>query len=219
MDLRRLLALPSVLALIGANLVPLVGAVFFGWSLAEILLLFWLESAVIGLFTVVKLVMTGGGKAFFQVPFFLMHFGIFMFVHLLFLLILFVGPELLGRGVAGLLPFFRNVALGAVTLLASHAISFWINFVNGPERRGDPDKIFVAPYPRVVAMHLTIILGSFLVAAFDDPRGALAILVGVKIVVDVASHSWERSRLAPPAASTPPAEDEERALAALLDER
>jgi len=38
---------PTIIALIVANLVPLVGILFFDWSLFTIMFFFWLESAVI----------------------------------------------------------------------------------------------------------------------------------------------------------------------------
>ena len=39
---------PSVLLLIGANLVPLIGVLFFKWDIFSIMLLYWLESGVVG---------------------------------------------------------------------------------------------------------------------------------------------------------------------------
>ena len=47
---------PSVLVLLLANLVPLAGVVFFGWSVFPVMLLFWLENVVVGVFHVLKLV-------------------------------------------------------------------------------------------------------------------------------------------------------------------
>ncbi len=40
------------IALVVGNLLPLLGALFFGWSFSEILWLYWLESAIIGFFTI-----------------------------------------------------------------------------------------------------------------------------------------------------------------------
>src|SRR5204863_10015123 len=46
---------PSGLALIGANLVPLAGVLFFGWDLSSVMVLFWAESGVIGFYTALKM--------------------------------------------------------------------------------------------------------------------------------------------------------------------
>jgi hypothetical protein len=43
----RHLLRPSVLILVAANLVPLVGVIFWGWDAFVLLMLYWLETAVI----------------------------------------------------------------------------------------------------------------------------------------------------------------------------
>lgn len=46
---------PSILALVSANLIPLVGVFYLGWDAFLILLLYWLENAVTGFYTILKL--------------------------------------------------------------------------------------------------------------------------------------------------------------------
>lgn len=50
----------SIYFLIIANLIPLVGVIFFGWNLFSILIAYWLENIVIGIFTVFKIMMAEG---------------------------------------------------------------------------------------------------------------------------------------------------------------
>jgi hypothetical protein len=50
----------SAIVLVLANIVPLIGIYLFGWSEAEILLLYWSESAIIGFFNVVKMLLAKG---------------------------------------------------------------------------------------------------------------------------------------------------------------
>ena len=40
----RLLLRPSVLILVAANLVPLIGVIFWGWDAFVLLMLYWLEA-------------------------------------------------------------------------------------------------------------------------------------------------------------------------------
>ena len=47
---------PSVLILVAANLLPIVGVVFWGWDAFVLLMLYWLETAVIGFWTIVRVV-------------------------------------------------------------------------------------------------------------------------------------------------------------------
>ena len=74
----------TVLALVAANLIPLAGALFFGWDLGTIMLLYWAESAIIGLFNIGKMIAVGGWGAIFLCVFFCVHFGGFMAGHFIF---------------------------------------------------------------------------------------------------------------------------------------
>ncbi len=47
---------PSGLALIAANLLPLLGVIFLGWDAFAILLLYWAENVVIGAINVLKII-------------------------------------------------------------------------------------------------------------------------------------------------------------------
>ena len=50
----------AVAALVGANLLPLAGVVWWDWSVFEVLLLYWLESGVVGALNVPKILLAGG---------------------------------------------------------------------------------------------------------------------------------------------------------------
>ena len=84
------LASPSTLALIIANLVPVAGTLFLGWNLSHVMVIYWAESAVIGFFTLCKIVVIGRWGALLAGPFFVGHFGGFMAVHFLFIYTIFV---------------------------------------------------------------------------------------------------------------------------------
>ena len=47
----------ALFVLVASNAIPLVGVIFFGWDLQEILLLYWAEIGIIGVFTLLKMVM------------------------------------------------------------------------------------------------------------------------------------------------------------------
>ena len=51
----RYLLLPSTLILLAANLVPLVGVLLWGWDAFVLLMLYWLETAVIAFWTIVRI--------------------------------------------------------------------------------------------------------------------------------------------------------------------
>lgn len=47
----------SAVSLVGANLVPLAGVVFWQWSVSSIVILYWFENVVIGLINVARMLM------------------------------------------------------------------------------------------------------------------------------------------------------------------
>lgn len=52
-------------------------------------------------------------------------------------------------------------------------------------------KLMMTPYPGMVALHVTIIVGAFAVMAMESPLPMLAALVVLKIVIDLAPHRRE----------------------------
>ena len=53
----------AVLALLATNAVPLVGVIAFGWSVQTLLLLYWLESGVVGAYNVPKIRRAHGAES------------------------------------------------------------------------------------------------------------------------------------------------------------
>jgi hypothetical protein len=127
-------------------------------------------------------------------PFFLVHYGIFWLGHGVFVWVafpfLFAGPDAeVSR------PDPSVVLAAAVALAVSHAASFLFNWLGGGEFRvSSPMAEMRAPYARVVVLHLTILLGAFAVAIIGAPIGALVVMVGLKIALDLSAHLGERQR-------------------------
>jgi hypothetical protein len=87
----------SVVLLIAFNLVPLIGVLAWGWNVATLLVLYWVENGIVGVLNVpkmllargpgqtelgvVKLTTTGPVSRVGQVLFFLVHYGMFWLVH------------------------------------------------------------------------------------------------------------------------------------------
>ena len=87
----------SVLALIVANLVPLYGVFRLHWPVFPILLLFWMENVVVGVFNVFKMLVASPAEPAtwltksVMIPFFCVHYGMFTLVHGIFVFVLFGG--------------------------------------------------------------------------------------------------------------------------------
>jgi hypothetical protein len=185
------------LALLAANLVPLAGVLMFGWDLKSIMVLYWAESAIIGFYTVLKMFVVSGWAALIAAPFFVGHFGGFMVMHFLFLYAFFIrsGPSTLAAEpgarealVAIFLPLWRPLA----GMAFSHGVSFVDNFIGHREyEHATVSGLMTAPYNRIMVMHLTILLGGWMVMLFRLPVAGLSVLVILKTLVDWRAHRAE----------------------------
>ena len=203
----------AVVVLIVANLIPLVGVLFFGWNVWMILIVYWLENGVVGVFNVLKMSKAqgapGASAASWRVngrpaadmskagliPFFIVHYGIFWLVHGVFVwtLPLFGSMESETATVdmtTGFQPL--TIPLAVLALTISHGVSYWFNFIKGGEylRTSAAAQMF-APYGRLVILHVTIIIGGMAIAFTGAPVAAVAILVALKTAMDVGFHLAE----------------------------
>lgn len=186
----------STVALIIANLIPLGGVLLDGWSISEIMVLFWAESAVIGFFNLCKMWQVGGWSVLFYGPFFVGHYGAFMVVHLLFIYGFFGGDPLDNIDVTTteVLADFVRLWPALLGFFISHGISWFVNFRGRREFEGrDMNRQMSEPYRRIIIMHVTIICGGFLVMAFGTILPALILLILLKISADLRAHMREHS--------------------------
>jgi hypothetical protein len=168
------LSLASALALIAANLVPLLGVLLAGWKLAGVIVLFWAESAVIAFYTLLKMAVVGRWVAIYE---------LFVIGHT-------------GRAPGAddaLAGVFAPLWPALLALFVSHGVSFVSNFLRRREHAGMTlGALMSAPYNRVVLMQLTLIFGGWILLLIRDPRPALALLIVLKVGADLYAHRRER---------------------------
>ena len=190
----------SVIAIILTNLMPIYGVLFMGWQVFPILLLFWIENLIIGVSNVFKMLLASPGNfgqwfaKIVMIPFFCVHYGMFTLVHGFFILVFFGGfsktgtPFPSGNDIWGLV---ANLQLGwaVLGLIISHTISFITNYIgNGEYKTSTLSELMAQPYGRVVILHLTILLGGFMVMALGSPMIGLILLITLKTFVDIKAH-------------------------------
>lgn len=191
------LTAPSSLALIAANLLPLAGVFSGHITLAQLMVLFWSENAIIGFFALVKISIVGRWGALLVGPFFVGHFGGFMAVHFMFVYMLFVG-EPAGGGtlpaLSALTALYKPLWPLAGALLLSHALSFMLNFIGrGEYRSATVNALMAAPYKRIVALHVTLIAGGWMAAFLHSTAPAVALLIALKLGGDLYAHTREHA--------------------------
>ena len=198
---------PSLIALIVANAFPIVGVLFLGWQVFPLVLLYWLENVVVGGYNVAKMLLAHprepiywAGKAFL-IPFFIVHFGGFTYVHGM-LIVAFFGPK--GPSPFDLVPQVlsairdNQLGWGVVSLVASHGFSFYWNYLrNGEYQRASLNVLMGQPYSRVIVLHLTVLFGGWIVMLLGSPLLALVLLVAIKTAADLGAHTAERRKFAP----------------------
>lgn len=188
---------PRSLLLVAANLLPVFGVVLMGWDTFVLIALYWLETAVIGFWTLVGIMRAPGSPPnLFGTPggspvprlamalFILAHAGIFMFVHFMFVLAIFgSGWESRIGGPLDLvttlvLPLGLWVPLGALFVMRGMAI------VGVPRETLDTHTVVIGLYVRIIVLHMTIIFGAMLSLLIHSVIG-LVLLVGLKTLADL----------------------------------
>lgn len=182
-------SIPSAIGLVVANVVPLVGVIWFGWSLFGVMWLYWAENGIIGAFALARILTAGEGAFLSRLGmgvFFAIHFGLFWAVHGLFVVTLFSD----GHGSAFEDNVFPLVPIeGLIPLVLSHGASFVLNYLVGGERKAAAAGSEMAkPYGRVVLLHVVLILGGFFVQGTGGGVLALALFVVLKTALDLGAH-------------------------------
>lgn len=187
------LRLPTVIFIIVSNLLVLAGSLIWGWDLLTMMLVFWLESAIIGFYTLLKLFAVNPPIALFVLPFYLFHFGCFLAVYLVAVLSVFAQ----NKAGAPLQPFLKGAFLnwavlaGAAPLFISHGISFYRNF--WPRRELWENKlndIAFEPYPRIM-LWCPVLLAAGLAVQYlggGRPQYGYPVVIFAKACADIYSH-------------------------------
>lgn len=182
---------------ISLNLIPVIGVLFWGWSAFALIALYWLENLVIGVRTLMSMVanaaVTGGESwlaALFFGAFFTFHYGLFCFGHGVFVMALF-GGNLNGDTILDLPTTVRmlfesqtNLLIGFAGIVAWQVVQFIRFIVGGEVRRTNVLELMGSPYPRIIALHVTIIFGGFLLMLMNQPIGGIVVLALVKMAYD-----------------------------------
>ena len=193
------------LILIAANIVPIIGAWFFGWDPKQIFMVYALETVIIGIFTLLKMgVVTVVRKTdtwynegikiqksgIFFMLFFLVHYGMFVAIQ--------TGMFIQASGIGkdfhiGFFNFFlhwpRYLGEDAYYMMAGFIISYgfamYWNFMRSRQFRTITLPLLMfQPYIRIFIQQFTVILGSMFLA-FGAGKVFIVIFAAAKIIFEV----------------------------------
>jgi hypothetical protein len=208
----------SALMLVGANLLPVWAVVEGRLGMGDVLLVYWFENVVIWFATTMRILTARrpSRRPFLRGPagrpgdfgrleetlsaktwvtgdpalalFFALHFGIFTVVHGIFAAVL--------AGMSGLRGSLLDWVAAAAAILLSHMLSLGLHWLGRGERRAvSPGWAMAAPYPRMLALHVTVVVGFFLLGGPDGRTAhevaTVVLLMGLKTALDLCFHLGE----------------------------
>jgi hypothetical protein len=178
----------TLLAIIFSNLLPIFGILFLGWSMGSVMILYWVENIMVGFFTVLKMAFadaqagSGMGKMAI-IAFFCVHYGLFCTVHGVFIAALFLPAFFRTWNWQALL---MELAIPILAMFISYSISFYQNYLKSEGYKyASLTNLMGEPYPRIVPLHMGIILGGFFIMALGSPIGVILVLVALKTGAEV----------------------------------
>lgn len=205
----------SAVMLVAGNAMALAFALVQGMDPASVVWAYWLESMIIGGYTILtfltialrsatKNTWSGAAGSAGMGAFFAVHYGMFHAGYFLFLYIL---------------PWFTpdwaelpDILVLAGLFVLTHGYSFVTNFLRNPKRlestQENLNDVMMAPYGRIIPMHLAIILSGFVIgpltavfltgeevgawdgsgAGYAAKMGGLLVFMALKTLADVAGH-------------------------------
>ncbi|MDJ0920978.1 MAG: DUF6498-containing protein [Henriciella sp.] len=203
---------PVALAILVVDLFPIFAVIGLGWGAVPLVFLYWLENLVIGVMALARMLATsmkGGplgalGMVFIG-PFFVVHYGMFCFVHGV-LLAGFAEMSADGSGMPdfptplGLIEAALSSGPYLPTFLLIIIILQIFLFVRDFLMRGqyldtDMNKEMAAPYGRVVVLHFALFAGAFALIAFGEPMLGVLFLIVLRAVWGMVLTVGRRLRI------------------------
>lgn len=206
-----------VLSLIFANLVTIALAILGNWDLATVIFIYWAQSVIIGIFTVLSLLgadtaalgadlqkpLKEGGKTdkishgftwFYQcmlAGFFTLHYGLFHWGYYGFIV---------ESGIFGPVNFTDpGIWLSCGLFFANHLYSHITFRYRGLKDGEYVTEQFIAPYRRIIPMHMTIIFGSIVIVVLEalgitSTMPVLVLFLLLKTYSDISAHHIKHYR-------------------------
>lgn len=186
----------SFWVLIFSNLLTAGVAVKEDWSLITLMIAYWLQSCIIGLFNFVRIlslkdvstesfyinknpVIPGEYVKIFSALFFVFHYGFFHLVYGIFLLFFaFTSSSVVN---------ITHVLIAGGIFFFDHLFSFNYNRKRDEKRTWKIPRLMFFPYARVIPMHFVILVYGF----SSSREELLLVFLGLKTAADAAMHVIE----------------------------
>jgi Family of unknown function (DUF6498) len=204
----RALTRPIVLLGLAVDLFPIYGVVAFGWNAVPLVMLYWMENIIAGVFTIPRIFISSasfGGLGFllgaFLCVFFVFHYGLFCAVHGTFLMVFIA----MGEGdiqnsmsdVMDVPSMFRfgmtsapHVEYFVYAIIAFQALVLvWEFLIKGEWKNTTPMAEMFAPYGRIIILHFAIFAGAGALFLLGQPVIGVLGLILFRAIYGVITNS------------------------------
>jgi len=208
--LKRTYRDPIAWVILGVDLFPIIAVFVFGWGAAALVFLYWLENLVIGGVALARMIAASVSRTLwgllgiaFLGPFFVVHYGMFCFVHGIFL----VGFTEIGGGIRNDMPAPMAIVDGALNAGAYMELFLWViialqaflyvrDFIwRGQYRETDVGEEMFKPYGRVMVLHVGLFVAAGAMAAYGEPLWGIVGLIVLRAIWGVFLTMRRRMRL------------------------
>ncbi|MDG1826707.1 MAG: DUF6498-containing protein [Henriciella sp.] len=201
---------PVAWVILAVDLFPIWAVLTMGWGAAPLVFLYWLENLIVGAVALARMIASSMKESPFGLlgmvflgPFFTVHYGMFCFVHGIFVAA-FANMET-GGSFGFLSPWglFENALnsapnmptfIGAIIVV--QVFLYVRDFImRGQYKETDVGEEMAAPYGRVVVLHFGIFAGAGGLALLGNPLWGILALIGLRAIWGVFMTVRRRMRL------------------------
>ncbi len=181
-------------ALVVFNLLTLAIALYMGWDPAMILFLYWAENVVVAIWQIPRFFLAENDRPndgykplnrLFICLFFLVHYGIFTFVHGSLVFELFLDQDLNRENLLALVSDTPGITLALAGLFLSHGVQFFSDLGRKTATQTKLSAVMMQPYQRVVILHLVVLLSGLALTFLPGTAISIILLAAIKISMDV----------------------------------
>jgi len=191
------------LLITATNLIPLAGVTLWQWNAFQIIFLFWLESAIVGIYTIFELSTLTDSIGLFDLTdppsagnvqsFIAIYFPI-LAIYLYWVAKVISGNSS-GQEFESLRPFLPQIGLYSVAFLFSHQMKYQ-TFKTHAER-ADLSAIgyFVSPFVRLSFVHLLLITSVYCIYYRHASAFYFVVTYFIKLLIDFGFHWWHEAHI------------------------
>jgi len=188
----------ALAALVLANALPLAGVWLLDLGLFALVMLYWMENGIVGVFSVVAIGLAPekgalGKSKGYQIIFFVTHYATFWVMHAAAIsYLVFANSGSFGWA-------WWAIPICLLSFILSHGVSFALNtWLDKGYARVSPITQMLLPYARVIPAHAFLLFAALVLATTDSSPEVLTAIVLGKLAIDItthiAMHRWIASR-------------------------